>query len=443
MTESILIVDDSTFIVEGLVALLKKSYRPIPSYSGEECLAILRKTTPSLIILDIMMEPMDGWETLSRIKEDPKSRHIPVLMFSAKKISWEEAEEHRVIIDDFISKPVNPKKLLDAIENVLARQEFNRQALRTWSAAGVNPEVIDAYLTQKMNLDVDLSLLSVMEKQRDSAYAGSAKEDLTRAIAALEARIASSRARIESFCRKEGGALPPVSRSAVQEEPAAGPETIAVNHESGKATAPEVRPPPVPASPPPSERSGTVAGDEALYGPGSAPGNAASRPESPQDTLPAFPVIRPLPDPVPVPTGPAVAVAPARRSPSVDEGPFRASPSLVGRDTFRPVTPAPGDNDLFEPYSPPPEPASPIRPESREVNAPIPSMPAHPAVEKTPLASPGSGTATPPLRTHAATTRIERAEQAGRKSRGGQEPRQGIVSRILEAIAVLFGRARP
>src|SRR5512145_560160 len=119
--DTVLIVDDSSFIVEGLIALLKKHYRPLAAYGGAECLEILRREIPSVIILDIMMEPMDGWDTLSRIKENPDTRHIPVLMFSAKKISPGEAEEHRIRIDDFISKPVSPKKILEAIEKVLAR----------------------------------------------------------------------------------------------------------------------------------------------------------------------------------------------------------------------------------------------------------------------------------------------------------------------------------
>ncbi len=93
MTDSILIVDDSSFIVEGLVAILKKSYRTLAGYGGQQCLDILKKEKPSIIILDIMMEPIDGWETLARIKENPDTRKIPVLMFSAKKISAKEAEE--------------------------------------------------------------------------------------------------------------------------------------------------------------------------------------------------------------------------------------------------------------------------------------------------------------------------------------------------------------
>ena len=98
--DTVLIVDDSSFIVEGLISFLKKKYRTLAAYGGAECLTVLARETPSVVILDIMMEPMDGWETLARIKENPKTRNIPVLMFSAKKISVEEAAEHSIRIDD-------------------------------------------------------------------------------------------------------------------------------------------------------------------------------------------------------------------------------------------------------------------------------------------------------------------------------------------------------
>ncbi len=136
VTATILIVDDSTFIVEGLVALLRKSYRAIPSYGGEECLVMLRTEHPDVIVLDIMMEPVDGWETLARIKENPATRHIPVLMFSAKKISPDEAEAHRIRIDDFLTKPVNPRELVTAIEKILERENRKKKILYHWTRAG-------------------------------------------------------------------------------------------------------------------------------------------------------------------------------------------------------------------------------------------------------------------------------------------------------------------
>jgi len=161
---TVLIVDDSTFIVEGLVAILQRSYRAIPSFSGEECISILGHETPDVIVLDIMMEPMDGWETLARIKENPATRTIPVLMFTAKKITPEEAETHRVWIGDVLIKPVSPKELISAIEKLLERDRRNKAIVRYLEDAGIPRTTIDAYVTRSANLEVDRSLLATLQK---------------------------------------------------------------------------------------------------------------------------------------------------------------------------------------------------------------------------------------------------------------------------------------
>jgi len=70
---TILIVDDSPMIVDVFATMLQRGgYKPITSLSGEECLEVLKTTPPDLILLDIMMEPMDGWETLEKIKSQPR-----------------------------------------------------------------------------------------------------------------------------------------------------------------------------------------------------------------------------------------------------------------------------------------------------------------------------------------------------------------------------------
>ena len=204
MTDTILIVDDSSFIVEGLVAILKKGYRPMAVYGGQQCLDILQKEKPSIIILDIMMEPMDGWETLARIKENPATQHIPVLMFSAKKISAEEAEEHRVCIDDFVSKPVTPKKLIESIEKVLARQKANRLSIESWRSAGIGQDRIDEYTSLMTSHDVDMSLLQNMKVQLSLLREDDDKNHthLEGVIAAIESRIQQERFLEEKLSRE-------------------------------------------------------------------------------------------------------------------------------------------------------------------------------------------------------------------------------------------------
>ena len=164
MAGKILVVDDSTFIVDGLVAILKKKgYTTIAAYGGDEALEILKKETPDIIILDIMMEPMDGWETLEKIKGNPATTGVPVLMFSAKKITPQEAENHRINIDDYVAKPVNPKALIESIEAVLARRNRLREVVEKAKAAGVSGQIVDEYVSLKTSCEVDASLLQVLK----------------------------------------------------------------------------------------------------------------------------------------------------------------------------------------------------------------------------------------------------------------------------------------
>ncbi|MEI8330230.1 MAG: response regulator [Methanomicrobiales archaeon] len=88
MEGSILIDDDSPYIVDGHMALFKrKGFKPFASHGGVEAISILRTVKPDLLLLDIMMEPIDWWETLEKIKANPETHNLPVLMLSAKKIN--------------------------------------------------------------------------------------------------------------------------------------------------------------------------------------------------------------------------------------------------------------------------------------------------------------------------------------------------------------------
>jgi two-component system OmpR family response regulator len=225
--DTILIVDDSSYIVDGLIAFLKKQYRTLAAYGGAECLEILKRETPSVIILDIMMEPIDGWETLARIKEDPKTRHIPVLMFSAKKISRKEAEEHRINIDDFIIKPVSPKKIIEAIEKVLARRDANQIIVERWQTAGISREKIDEFLSLVTNLEVDLSLCQNIRIQYDLVHPQDKNQgEFQDVITAIEGRIQEERDQIESLTREMNRLLETAEGSGREGVPGTGSRSL-------------------------------------------------------------------------------------------------------------------------------------------------------------------------------------------------------------------------
>jgi two-component system OmpR family response regulator len=199
--ETILLVDDSPYIVDGLVALLKrKGFNPLASHGGDEALSILQKTRPDLILLDIMMEPMDGWETLEKIKANPTTKDLPVLMFSAKKISPEEAQEHSLNIEDFVSKPVNPAQLLDAINRVIERRRDVSLEIVVAKDAGLDPALIEEYSRLRKSIEVDTNLLAVLKRASAINRPGSEvpAEDLS-AISRLEGKIQADEVRLREI----------------------------------------------------------------------------------------------------------------------------------------------------------------------------------------------------------------------------------------------------
>jgi CheY-like chemotaxis protein len=198
---TILIVDDSPYIVDGLVALLKrKGFTTAACHGGEEALAALGTMTPDLILLDIMMEPMDGWETLGKIKADTATRDIPVLMFSAKKITPEEAEEHCLSIEDFVSKPVNPAQLLDAINRIFERRKAVKTEAMQAKDKGVDPLLIEEYAALRKSIEVDKNLLVVLKKSIGTHLPGrEVPADDLAAISRLEAKIQADEQRLKEI----------------------------------------------------------------------------------------------------------------------------------------------------------------------------------------------------------------------------------------------------
>jgi two-component system OmpR family response regulator len=201
---TILIVDDSPYIVDGLVALLKrKGFSTVTASGGEAALESLKTTLPDLILLDIMMEPIDGWETLQKIKADPSTRDIPVLMFSAKKITAEEAGEHSLSIEDFVTKPVNPAQLLEAIGRVFERRSAVKEEAMRAKDKGVDAGLIDEYAALRKSIEVDTNLLQVLKKTRGTLFPGreADPEDLL-AIRKLEEKIAVDEKRLSEISGK-------------------------------------------------------------------------------------------------------------------------------------------------------------------------------------------------------------------------------------------------
>jgi CheY-like chemotaxis protein len=117
----ILVVDDEADITLILRRILsKKGYTVKEDQSGEECLEILDKARPDLIFMDIMMPGLDGWETTRRLKQNPKTRDIPISMLSVKSEPEDLARSREyALADEHLKKPVDFDIILDTAQNLI------------------------------------------------------------------------------------------------------------------------------------------------------------------------------------------------------------------------------------------------------------------------------------------------------------------------------------
>jgi two-component system, OmpR family, response regulator len=118
--DTILIVDDDPAIREIFsIYLGMGGFRVLTATGGMECLDRIRTETPDLILLDMMMEPMDGWETLLAIRSGPALRQIPVIIITGKQPAPEEILQYGGLIDDYIVKPVDFKRITDTFPHII------------------------------------------------------------------------------------------------------------------------------------------------------------------------------------------------------------------------------------------------------------------------------------------------------------------------------------
>ena len=130
---TILFVDDEEdfhFIME---ALLSEEYRLLSAYHGKQALELVEHDPPDLILLDLMMPLMDGYEVFQKLQENPKTADIPVIFLTAM---GESTYEHRGIqlgAVDYISKPFNPEilqlRIKNHIELKLSRDKLERMSM--------------------------------------------------------------------------------------------------------------------------------------------------------------------------------------------------------------------------------------------------------------------------------------------------------------------------
>lgn len=128
MPEKILVVDDDmdTLRLVGLM-LERQGYQVIAANNGKQALTMAESEQPDLVLLDVMMPDLDGYEVTRQLRENPRTHLIPIIMFTAKTQTDDKLLGFEVGADDYVTKPTQPRELFAHIRAVLGRTAKARE----------------------------------------------------------------------------------------------------------------------------------------------------------------------------------------------------------------------------------------------------------------------------------------------------------------------------
>jgi DNA-binding response OmpR family regulator len=114
-------IEDEPEMIELIKLILgRKNFKLIGAVGGREGLGVVRKEKPDLVLLDLMMPDMDGWEVYQQMKADEELNDIPVIVVTAKAQSIDKVLGlHIAKVDDYVTKPFGPQELLTSVNKVL------------------------------------------------------------------------------------------------------------------------------------------------------------------------------------------------------------------------------------------------------------------------------------------------------------------------------------
>jgi DNA-binding response OmpR family regulator len=181
---SILIVEDNPDMRTHIRELLDKSYKVVEAVDGEDGLAKAAEINPEMIISDVMMPNMDGFQFCEKIKTDERTSHIPVILLTARASGESKIEGLETGADDYLTKPFDAKELRVRVNNLIEQRRKLQERFRR--EITVQPG--------------DITVTSIDEKF------------LQRAINIVEEKISNSDFNIDQFCSEIGMSRPTLNR---------------------------------------------------------------------------------------------------------------------------------------------------------------------------------------------------------------------------------------
>ena len=128
MSKKILIVDDELESVKLIGLMLqRRGYEIAAARSGAQALTKAQTENPDLVILDVMMPDMDGYEVCRELRANPKTSSLPIIMFTAKTTVDDKVAGFQAGADDYLTKPIHPQELTSRVEAVLSRSARGQQ----------------------------------------------------------------------------------------------------------------------------------------------------------------------------------------------------------------------------------------------------------------------------------------------------------------------------
>lgn len=125
LNRRILCIEDETEMIDLIrIILARKGFEVEGATGGEEGLKKIREQKPDLVLLDLMMPDIDGWEVYQQMKAGETTRDIPVVVVTAKAQNIDKVLGLQIAkVDDYIAKPFSPEDLLSSVERVLERKK--------------------------------------------------------------------------------------------------------------------------------------------------------------------------------------------------------------------------------------------------------------------------------------------------------------------------------
>ena len=117
--KTILVVDDTEWNRDLIVQLLEDQYTVLEAVDGADSLKKTSGEKPDLILMDLGMPVMDGWEATRRIKADPTLKHIPIIAVTSHAMVGDEIEARKAGCDDYLAKPIDEDLLRQKIKKFL------------------------------------------------------------------------------------------------------------------------------------------------------------------------------------------------------------------------------------------------------------------------------------------------------------------------------------